>query len=348
MKRGINNIADVKRGDTNINKVYRGSNLVWERSSKPVFEELYLRVNNTSNRTIRRLNLSDLSVATGGSWPISHTDSTLLLSNAVDDLGNVWSDNNFQMRKWNKDAQLLFGPQDFGRGWGLSTDKNNNLYIATEGYSYSPKFKKLDINGNLLQELLISSARMYDVVVDPDNGDFYITGGRANNFTTYRYSANFNLITSMDHGSESYGITIDQDYVYVAGGNGISQFNKSNGNFVRFYTHGTIMQAVEVDNNFVYGHGNITGSVTTRKWDKNTGQLIWSVNHGSDAIGGRKSFIFVDLDGNVYTAGARSTLGQAGQTRKYDSNGNLLFTNDSGSDNCEGASMYPRPLYRWL
>lgn len=42
IKRNITDISNLKRGDVQINKVYRGSTLIWESGTPPVSETTWL------------------------------------------------------------------------------------------------------------------------------------------------------------------------------------------------------------------------------------------------------------------------------------------------------------------
>jgi len=42
IKRQINSITDLKRASTDVNFVYRGATLVWQRSTPPVTQTLWL------------------------------------------------------------------------------------------------------------------------------------------------------------------------------------------------------------------------------------------------------------------------------------------------------------------
>lgn len=42
IKRNITDISNLKRGDVQINKVYRGTNLIWESGAPPVSETTWL------------------------------------------------------------------------------------------------------------------------------------------------------------------------------------------------------------------------------------------------------------------------------------------------------------------
>lgn len=69
--------------------------------------------------------------------------------------------------------------------------------------------------------------------------------------------------------------------------------------------------------------GDVVSDITTRVYDSETGDLLWSANHTASVRA-----VAVDDDGNVYTAGSRAADNYT--TRKYNYEGVLQWSADHG------------------
>jgi len=127
------------------------------------------------------------------------------------------------------------------------------------------------------------------------------TGTPSPQFTTRKHNSDSTLIWSIDANNDVQAITVDES--------------------------GNVYTGQEVT-------GGIFGSpVTTRKYDSN-GTLLWSAAHGiSGRVSSTVNAIAVDVSGNVYTGGNRLANQTPNNltTRKYDSNGTLLWSLDHGA-----------------
>lgn len=76
--------------------------------------------------------------------------------------------------------------------------------------------------------------------------------------------------------------------------------------------------------------GDVSSSITTRVYRADTGEQLWTANHGNAATG-----VAMDNSGNVYTVGL---LSSNLTTRKYNNTGKLLWSVNHGAK-CNGVAV---------
>jgi hypothetical protein len=235
--------------------------------------------------------------------------------------------NNITTRKYNSSGTLLWS---VNHGLGTNaviTDSNNNVYIAGQ-VSTNITTRKYDSNGNLLWSVNNGST-VLTITVDSNN-NVYTGGDTFNNlFTIRKYDSNGNLLLSFDTPNGSANkITIDNSNgdIYVATSsadafnNNVWKFD-SNGVFQwKFPTGGSNAYGVILDSNKNIFTVDDLGQI--KKYDSNL-NLIWVRNHNIELRD-----VKIDNQDNVYVTGG---LSSSITSRKYDNDGNLIWTLNMGN-----------------
>ncbi|ELS01647.1 Beta-propeller repeat protein [Xenococcus sp. PCC 7305] len=261
--------------------------------------------------------------------------------------GTFQIDSDAWVNKYDGQGNLLWSQQlgfsGFDSATGVATDLGGNVYISgfTNGISDEANgggsvawVTKYDVQGNLLwnQQLDASGSEISAGVTTDIHGNFYISGDttRSNSENTNawvaKYDAEGNLLWNQQLDSAeaefdySQAVTTDlSGNVYIAGG--------TNGSIDRGNAGLNDAWVAKYD-----GEGNLL-------WTEQLGTV------GNDAAEG----ITTDSEGNVYISGfTNETLGEANAggsdawVAKYDSNGNLLWTEQFGSpedDDSQGVAI---------
>ena len=237
-------------------------------------------------------------------------------------------------RKYDINGNLVFGVDtpNNNTNAAIITD-GSHFYTGGTGFNNQFNITKYDLDGNLIWSRQ-HGEDINGIAVDL-LGNVYTGGWRIDGVipTTRKYDANGNLLWSVDHGgpgSGVFGITVDKDGNVYTGGNvsnfidGVNNTTRkydTDGNLIWSVNHEAQVRAIAVDKDGnVYTGGARISNITTRKYDTN-GNLIWSVDHGG-TVGG----IAVDKNYNVYTYGRVGTNPVTNEIKKYDINGNQLFS----------------------
>ncbi len=260
---------------------------------------------------------------------------------------------------------------DTGGGGGVYADGSGNVYLAGKAGGALPGatgsggafVSKYDAGGNHVWTTQAGTASYWGSGVTADGlGNVYTSGWNATTDEAFlsKYDAGGNLVwTAMPVGETSYGgIAPDgQGGVYAsgyAGGNhvGISQAwvarYDANGNEVWYRSYGSAagygVSADGMGNVYVSGwtggdleRPNAGGmDAYVRKYDAD-GNAVWTRQFGTS--GDERSYgVAADGAGGVYVSGTtEGSLGPANAggddvfVRKYDANGNVVWTYQSGT-----------------
>ncbi len=304
------------------------------------------------------------------------------------DLGqqnNIWVGkyNSSGFEVWTSSYNSPNNNNDYGND--IAVDSSGNVYVIGSEYRsdlgehYNIWVRKYDTNGNTLWTSTYNSPNNNDdygngIAVD-GSGNVYVTGseyrddlGEEFNIWVRKYDTNgFEIWTSTysspndddDHGN---GIAVDNSgNVYVIGSESRSVLLQGDNIWVRKYdANGNTLWTEtynspdnQWDEGFgiaVDGSGNVyvTGyeyrgdllqgdNIWVRKYDAN-GNTLWTKTYTSpNNSGDYGNGIAVDSSGSVYVIGSeyRSDLGEHYNiwVRKYDTNGNTLWTSTYNSPN---------------
>jgi streptogramin lyase len=222
----------------------------------------------------------------------------------------------------------------------------SSQYVYTGGLAASSiTTRQYDTSGSL-QWSVDHGGTVNDVDVD-DNGNLYAVGALVSGVTLRKYdSTGTTQSLTLDHGGSLFGVDIDSSgNIYTVGAlisSVTTRKYNSSGTEQWNVNHGAQVNCVVVDQNgnvYTGGQRNVgfeTPESTTRKYDSD-GNLIWSVDHGAgEGPGGLNPIlgviaIAVDTSGNVYTVGVKTKVSDNPNadtmtTRKYDSDGNLIWS----------------------
>ena len=238
-------------------------------------------------------------------------------------------------------------------------------------FNISTFLAKYDSQGNLLwnQQLGLSGAESTGVTTD-SNGDIYISGSiqgnPGNGAFLSKYDSQGSLLWNQQLGTSgsevSAGVATDiNNNIYVSG---VTDGEDGDASLTKYDSQGNLLwarqlgsseydyaQDVTTDiNNNIYISGGTNGSLDgsnvglndawVAKYDSQ-GNLLWTRQLGTSDSDSSEG-VATDSDGNVYISG--STQGTLGETNvggsdawvaKYDSQGNLLWTEQLGSSEDE-------------
>jgi len=277
------------------------------------------------NRCVGCNNLRKYSLDANLLWS-RNTSTTNVFGVAIDNNYNVIAGGNsvssISTRKYDSNGTLLWSVNHGSTVNSVITDSNNNIYTAGN-VSSNITTRKYDPNGNLLWSVN-NGATVYSITID-SNDNIYTAGDTFNTLYTIRkYDSNGNLLLSFDTPNGSANkITIDNTNgdIYIATSSSdllltnIWKFNNLGSLIWKIQSGGNNAYAIALDSNKNIFIGDSSGNI--KKYNSTPTQ-IWSKNHG-----GEIRDIKIDSSNNIYATG---TVINNITTRKYDNDGNLLWT----------------------
>jgi hypothetical protein len=231
-----------------------------------------------------------------------------------------------------------FGTSEFDNIWGISTDSSGNIYVAGSTLGALPDqtsaggsdafVRKYDSNGSAIwtRQFGTSGWDIIDSISTDSYNNVYVTGRTqgalrgqtsAGGMDVYvrKYDSNGNEIWTRQFGTASDDTVRD------------ISIDSSNNIYVAGFTLGTFPNQTSA--------GGIDAFV--RKYDSN-GNEIWTRQFGTSAFDYANG-ISIDSSGNINVVGDtdgvfsdQTSVGERdAYVRKYDSNGNMIWTKQFGS-----------------
>jgi hypothetical protein len=323
MKRGINNIVDIKRGSTNIQKVYRGNNLIWERSAGAI-SYIYVFRNNSTN-TVRKYDLDGNLVATLSTTAAAYING---IFSVKEDDGVIYggrksTTNNSTLLKLNPDLTFTttaraFTFQDIqiGPNCLFTTSRNtlqSRLFDDMSIINESP-----DIWDDVDDDAVIYSDPYSDNLFLANNGDLGIESFRSFDKTNTTITQNYSrLDTSVNI---RISIWTHPDYnnnVWISNSTDSRRYTKDNslaGVALSNLDIATRDVLILSNGNIVYGFEFNLICRTITNADNNSTTNVFLISQGATVLS-----LCKDDDDNIYVITATTF-------RKYTSDGDLVWS----------------------
>lgn len=383
MKRFTNDIIDVKRASADVNAIYRGQNLIWERNEPgPVFEP-FVYTAGAYNVSANIQSFSKISLDGSNLASITAPGNRNVLSIKVDKFGNVYAAAflntagvNQIICKYDKDLNLLWtydtGRNITGSGFDFSlavaVNENGQVAYTQGGRNTTLNIKYVGLlssDGNLIWEVNEANAAMgYGPVkcLFDRNGDIItsytgtttLTGGgvfkwsKINGERLWRFPAFGTNIEAYTH----IGTGISSDDVFYHQLGILTRINGTTGlqvwvnNSLQNSAGGPANAGVQVNKDEDVYVFNLTtnGLGKFRKIKGDNSQVLREYNIPPWNTFGRAGELALDEQGNFYTQQQSPAV-----VRKYrESDGVLLWTLTRGTNVSSFtnyvSAIFPQPL----
>jgi hypothetical protein len=341
MKRFTQDILNIKRGDADVDKVYKGAVQIFP-DDEPSFEEFVLTIG--ENRLIRKWDL-DGNEDTTGNWPIdvgspavricsldySFTHQFFMITghrsnHTVDGVSNIAGYERFD----------LDGNSILSSGSLANSDSRAISIIDSSGDFFPQALSLIKINKDSTT-ILVNVARIIGVFfASYTNGNYVGLVGTRSSVPasaalfeidgTFLYSRDFGAVDSLDcYVDNSGNFYINHNIVSST----TTRKYDSSGTLLWSFNHGVIARGIIADSSDnVYISGNRTSNITHRKLDS-SGNLVWSKDHGTQGTFRADKSIDIDSEGNIWFTFQRTSNITH---RKHDPDGTLLLSIDHGAN----------------
>jgi len=329
MKRFTNNIVSIKRGDADVDKVYKGAVQIWP-DDEPSFEEFILT--SADNNTLRKWSLSGVQDTTGN-WPKVFSGAVRI--NAI-------------VHSFDEQRIMITGHRGIANsvaGYETLDMDGNSIYTngalgnfdtrtlaIEENGDYYPEATpqtKFDKNNNVLwTRTLTRTTRNFQSYFG--EGIYSVGGARGSNLSIALIYSDNSSFLEFDTGGDNRGLHLKGNRLLTAVANTVIKKYTLSGltpTLSWTYNHGQItIGVIEGENENIYFEGFRSSNITHRKLDKD-GNLLWSRDHGANSTDKQNNPMDIDSEGNIWFTFVRSSNLTH---RKYAPDGTLLLSIDHG------------------